>query len=168
MNSARSLTIFASRWTHLSHAIHDVQVAVAEMGDASIELEKLHDQLLGIGERLAILASEDSWDGLRWLEINPRSLRLHLTPLDVSSKLNGLIDNGLPILDIYVGDAGGRRGFFAFRSAHGPCRRRRTDVPESVPHRREWADLPAARISRNRRTPDTPMRCSRSSRRCSI
>ena len=78
----------------LSHAIYDVQVALAEMGDASAEIEKLHDQLLGMGERLAILASEDSWDGLRWLEINPRSLRLHLTPLDVSSKLNGLIDNG--------------------------------------------------------------------------
>jgi len=78
----------------LSHAVHDVQVAVADMGDASVELEKIHDQLVGIGERLGILTSEDSWDGLRWLEINPRSLRLHLTPLDVSSKLNGLIDNG--------------------------------------------------------------------------
>jgi len=78
----------------LSHALHDMQVAVAEFGDASAELEKLHEQLLGLGERLGVLASEDSWDGLRWLEVNPRSLRLHLTPLDVSSKLNGLIDNG--------------------------------------------------------------------------
>lgn len=78
----------------LAHAVHAVQTAVAELGDASIEVEKLHEQLLGISERLAILASEDSWDGLRWLEINPRSLRLHLTPLDVSSKLNALIDNG--------------------------------------------------------------------------
>jgi len=78
----------------LAHAIHDVQAAVADMGDASIELEKLHDRLFGMGERLATLASDDNWDGLRWLEVNPRSLRLHLTPLDVSSKLNGLIDNG--------------------------------------------------------------------------
>jgi ATP-dependent DNA helicase DinG len=78
----------------LAHATHDVLAAVADLGDASIELEKLHEQLLGFSERLAILSSEDSWDGLRWLEINPRSLRLHLTPLDVSSKLNGLIDNG--------------------------------------------------------------------------
>jgi ATP-dependent DNA helicase DinG len=78
----------------LSHAIHDLRVALSDMGDASVEVEKLHDQLFGMGERLAILASEDSWDGLRWLEINPRSLRLHLTPLDVSSKLNGIIDNG--------------------------------------------------------------------------
>jgi ATP-dependent DNA helicase DinG len=79
---------------NLAYALHDAQVAVAELGDASIELEKLHDQLLGLGERLNILSSDDSWDGLRWLEINPRSLRLHLTPLDVSTKLNGMIDNG--------------------------------------------------------------------------
>jgi len=79
---------------NLAYALHDVQAAVADLGDASIELEKLHEQLLGMSERLAILASEDSWDGLRWLEITPRSLRLHLTPLDVSGKLNGLIDNG--------------------------------------------------------------------------
>ena len=78
----------------LSHALHDLQVAIGELGDASMELEKLHEQLLATGERLGILASEDSWDGLRWLEVNPRSLRLHLTPLDVSSKLNALIDNG--------------------------------------------------------------------------
>ena len=78
----------------LSHALHDTRIAVAELGDASIELEKLHEQLLAMGERLSILASEDAWDGLRWLEVNPRSLRLHLTPLDVSSKLNALIDNG--------------------------------------------------------------------------
>ncbi len=78
----------------LAHAIHDVQAAVAELGDASIEIEKGHEQLLGLAERLSVLISEDSWDGLRWLEINPRSLRLHLTPLDVSGKMNSLIDTG--------------------------------------------------------------------------
>ncbi len=41
-----------------------------------------------------MLTSADTWDGLRWVEINPRSLRIHLTPLDVSATLNGLIDNG--------------------------------------------------------------------------
>lgn len=77
----------------LAHALHDLHVAIADMGDASMELEKLHEQLVSLGERLGILASDDAWDGLRWLEVNPRSLRLHLTPLDVSSKLNALIDN---------------------------------------------------------------------------
>ncbi len=78
----------------LAHALHDVHVAVVELGDASVEVEKIHEQLVGAAERLTVLASEDAWDGLRWLEVNPRSIRLHLTPLDVSSKLNGLIDNG--------------------------------------------------------------------------
>ena len=78
----------------LSHTIRDVEVALADLGDASIELEKIHDQIVGMAERLTILTAEDSWDGLRWLEVHPRSLRLHLTPLDVSEKLKGLIDNG--------------------------------------------------------------------------
>jgi ATP-dependent DNA helicase DinG len=78
---------------YLSHTIRDVQTALAELGDASIELEKIHEQLVGIAERLANLTGEDSWDGLRWLEVHSRSLRLHLTPLDVSAKLNRLIDN---------------------------------------------------------------------------
>ncbi|MGI9234842.1 MAG: ATP-dependent DNA helicase [Woeseiaceae bacterium] len=79
----------------LSHALHGLRAAVAEFADTSIELEKVLEQLERAVERLAILSSDDSWDGLRWLEVNPRSLRLNLTPLDVSGKLNGLIDNGL-------------------------------------------------------------------------
>jgi ATP-dependent DNA helicase DinG len=78
----------------LSHSIHDAQAAIADLADASVELEKIHDQLVSMAERLTILSNDDTWDGLRWLEIYPRSLRLHLTPLDVSAKLNGLIDNG--------------------------------------------------------------------------
>jgi len=78
----------------LSHTLRDVEAALADLGDASIELEKIYEQIVGMAERLTILTGEDSWDGLRWLEVHPRSLRLHLTPLDVSAKLNGLIDNG--------------------------------------------------------------------------
>jgi ATP-dependent DNA helicase DinG len=78
----------------LSHALHGARAAIEALGDTSVEIEKLHEQLLGLAERLAVLVSEDAWDGLRWLEVNPRSLRLHLTPLDVSAKLNGLVDTG--------------------------------------------------------------------------
>jgi ATP-dependent DNA helicase DinG len=78
----------------LAHSIHDTVIALAELADASLDLEKIHDQLLSASERLAILKSEDAWDGLRWIEIRSRSLQLNLTPLDVSEKLRGLIDNG--------------------------------------------------------------------------
>ena len=74
-------------------ALGELNTALAEIADSSIELEKLHEQLTSILERLVLLATDDSWDGLRWLEINPRSLRINLTPLDVSSTLNGLINN---------------------------------------------------------------------------
>ncbi len=78
----------------LSLSLHELQDALADFADASIELEKIQEQLLSLMERLAVMCNEDSWDGLRWVEIHSRSLRLHLTPLDVSAKLNGLIDNG--------------------------------------------------------------------------
>ena len=87
------MTELREPFDNLAHTMHDVQIALADLGDASIELEKIHEQLVGLAERLTILVSEDSWDGMRWLEIHPRSLQLHLTPLDVSEKLNGLINN---------------------------------------------------------------------------
>ncbi len=88
------MTELREPFDNLAHTMHDVQIALADLGDASIELEKIHEQLVGLAERLTILVSDDAWDGMRWLEIHPRSLQLHLTPLDVSEKLNGLIDKG--------------------------------------------------------------------------
>ncbi len=79
----------------LAHAVHDAHQALGDIGEASADIENVHERLLGIAERLGTLTSDDSWDGLRWLEVHPRSLRLHLTPLDVSAKLNGMIDNGV-------------------------------------------------------------------------
>jgi len=73
-------------------ALGDLHQAVSEFREASAELEQLHLQLTGAIERLALLANDDSWDGLRWLEVNPRSLRLNLTPLDVSATLRGMIE----------------------------------------------------------------------------
>ena len=78
----------------LGAALGDVAEGLEALSDGSADIAKLHEQILGMGERLALLSSEDSWDGLRWLEVNPRSIRVNLTPLDVSSKLSALIDNG--------------------------------------------------------------------------
>ena len=74
-------------------AIAELATAFQDLADSSVEIEKLQQQLIGSGERLALLVSEDAWDGLRWLEVNPRSIRMNLTPLDVASTLSGLIDN---------------------------------------------------------------------------
>jgi ATP-dependent DNA helicase DinG len=78
----------------LGVALGDLAQGLDALSDGSADIAKLHEQLLGMGERLALLANEDSWDGLRWLEVNPRSLRVNLTPLDVSGKLSALIADG--------------------------------------------------------------------------
>ena len=75
-------------------AIADLLEALAGIPEASDGIEKLAEQLVAAGERLAVLMEESCWDGLRWLEVNPRSVRLHLTPLDVSSKLSALMNPG--------------------------------------------------------------------------
>lgn len=75
-------------------ALQDLQDASGSFVEVSAEIDKLHQQLGVVGERLAHLVSEDSWDGLRWLDVNPRSLRLHLTPLDVAETLQGLFSVG--------------------------------------------------------------------------
>lgn len=76
----------------LRAALVNLQVALGELAAASIEFDKLNEQLQGLIEKLSVLASDDSWDGLRWLDVGLRSLRLNLTPLDVSETLNGLIN----------------------------------------------------------------------------
>ncbi len=77
----------------LRNTLQSLQAGVSEVADTSIEIDKLHEQLLGVIEKLSHLAIDDTWDGLRWLDVNPRSIRLHLTPLDVADTLHGLINN---------------------------------------------------------------------------
>ncbi len=78
----------------LRGAMADVCQALETLADASLEVEKLYEQLLAIAGRLANITGEDAWDGLRWIDVRPRSVRLHLTPLDVASNLNALFDAG--------------------------------------------------------------------------
>lgn len=78
----------------LSAALKELLEGVSHFTESSVELEKLYEQLFSVIERLAHLSSDESWDGLRWLEVNPRSIRLNLTPLDVADTLNGLIHAG--------------------------------------------------------------------------
>lgn len=83
----------------MREALDTLCLALSELRDAlealeagSQEIGQVHEQLCAVLERLGLLAADDAWDGLRWLDVNARSLRLHLTPLDVSSTLNGLFN----------------------------------------------------------------------------
>ncbi len=79
---------------NLAFALRSLHDGIAPLADASIEIDKLHEQLLVAIEKLSHLASEESWDGLRWLDVKPRSVRLNLTPLDVADTLHSLFSNG--------------------------------------------------------------------------
>ena len=76
----------------LRAALVSLQEAVEGLADTSVDIDKLNERILGVIEKLGVLASDDSWDGLRWLDVSARGLRLNLTPLDVSETLNGLIN----------------------------------------------------------------------------
>jgi ATP-dependent DNA helicase DinG len=81
-----------SSFDDLRSAANELREGVDAISDGAPDIDKLTEQLLGLEERLALLASDDSWDGLRWIEVNPRSIRLNLTPLDVSDTLSGMIN----------------------------------------------------------------------------
>jgi ATP-dependent DNA helicase DinG len=79
----------------LGSSLRTLLESVSQLTAASTEIEKLYEQLLSAVERLSHLADDDTWDGLRWLEVNARSIRLNLTPLDVADTLGGLFGSGL-------------------------------------------------------------------------
>lgn len=88
---AAVLEFLAAPLAELDESLASLGHALGQLADGSPELVKLLEQLDRVRERLACLASDESWDGLRWLDVNPRSLRLHLTPLDVSGTLGAML-----------------------------------------------------------------------------
>ncbi|HLT90936.1 MAG TPA: ATP-dependent DNA helicase [Woeseiaceae bacterium] len=71
----------------LGQALAALEEGIAGLRDGSAAADKLHERLLAARERLAYLADDEGFDGLRWLDVHARSLRLNLTPLDVSGTL---------------------------------------------------------------------------------
>ena len=78
----------------LGAALRDLSSGLETLADASPELEKVAELSIVYLERLSHVVTDDGWDGLRWLQVNARSLRLHVTPLDVSDTLSSLLGNG--------------------------------------------------------------------------
>lgn len=81
---------FSTALGSLRSALADVADAVSSFAATSLELEQISEQLFAIGERLASFVCHEDWDGLRWVDVTSRSLRLHVTPLDVAPTLSGL------------------------------------------------------------------------------
>lgn len=66
--------------------------ALESLGGDSAELEALSEQLFDMIGRLTAATSADEEEGLHWLDVSRRSVRFHLTPLDISGRLSALID----------------------------------------------------------------------------
>ena len=90
--TAEILENMAPAFARLTGALQSMLDALDAVGQVSIDLEKLHDRIVGALQRLALLLSEDAWEGLRWVDVGPRSIKLNLTPLDVADTLHGLIN----------------------------------------------------------------------------
>ena len=90
--TAEILENMAPAFARLTGALQSMLDALDAVGQVSVDLEKLHDRIVGALQRLALLLSEDAWEGLRWVDVGPRSIKLNLTPLDVADTLHGLIN----------------------------------------------------------------------------
>jgi len=90
---ARIVDDVAPSLSEVRLAISQVSEVLESLVDPGLALEKLEERLYVLGERLAAITDEDGRDGLRWVDVNPRSLRLHLTPLDIASNLAASFSN---------------------------------------------------------------------------
>ncbi|MEM1437642.1 MAG: ATP-dependent DNA helicase [Pseudomonadota bacterium] len=54
--------------------------------------DALVDRVVRLVDRLGIIVNDDDLDGLRWVEVSRRSVRLNMTPLDVSVRLRAAMD----------------------------------------------------------------------------
>ncbi|MGB5245092.1 MAG: ATP-dependent DNA helicase, partial [Woeseia sp.] len=79
---------------NLRATLIDLYPPLLEISENSLEIEKATEQVFAAREKVTHIINEDSWDGLRWLQVNPRSLRLHLTPLDVSGTMRSMLGGG--------------------------------------------------------------------------
>ncbi|MEM6809623.1 MAG: ATP-dependent DNA helicase [Pseudomonadota bacterium] len=86
-NLAGAITAPLSEFSAALSALLEV---LDELGvDAS---EALVDRVVRLVDRLGIIVNDDDLDGLRWVEVSRRSVRLNMTPLDVSVRLRAAMD----------------------------------------------------------------------------
>jgi len=74
----------------LAAALADLVEALAVIADATADIDNVLGRVEDAALVLAQLVDEYGREGLRWVDVRPRSVRLHLTPLDVSGTMRGL------------------------------------------------------------------------------
>lgn len=78
--------------TELSAALNGVLEQLDALGADADAADALIDRVVRLADRLGMIAADDDIEGLRWLEVTRRGLRLHMTPLDVSARLRAAVD----------------------------------------------------------------------------
>ncbi|NNF59852.1 MAG: ATP-dependent DNA helicase [Gammaproteobacteria bacterium] len=83
-----------SALTTLRKSLDNFDDTLAPLADTSAGLENCRERARDLKERLAQFCddSEESPDGLRWLDVHRRGFSLHLTPFDVAERLGELVE----------------------------------------------------------------------------
>ncbi len=75
----------------LRGALSELAAALADLAGESAEVEALSEQLFDLQSRLSAATDTDEEAGLYWFDVGRRSVRFHLTPLDVAARLRALM-----------------------------------------------------------------------------
>ncbi len=89
---AQSIGELTSPLERLRSAMATLDEAMEPAAAQSAELEALAEQLLELRQRLTLATTPDEEAGLQWFDVSRRSVRFHLTPLDVAGRLRALIE----------------------------------------------------------------------------
>jgi len=76
----------------LRRRLGELHEALQDVAGESAEAQAVAEQLYDLHARLTTATDEDEEEGLYWFDVSRRSVRFHLTPLDVAERLRTLID----------------------------------------------------------------------------
>lgn len=62
------------------------------MPEQDAVMQQLLERLIRLFDRLNIASADDDHEGLRWLDVGSRGLRVNMTPLDVSARMRAAVD----------------------------------------------------------------------------
>jgi ATP-dependent DNA helicase DinG len=71
----------------MGQALAGLTAALDPLAGLSGTLDQLHERAVQIHDRFLVTSQADDTDGLRWLDVGNRGLRMHMTPLDVAGRL---------------------------------------------------------------------------------
>ncbi|MEN7342075.1 MAG: ATP-dependent DNA helicase [Pseudomonadota bacterium] len=78
--------------TAVRDAIHELIGWLDDYGSDDQVVKQILERLIRLWDRLNMASADDDEEGLRWLEISQRGLRVNMTPLDISARMRSVVD----------------------------------------------------------------------------